>query len=927
MMISSAYKLSFAALLLALVSGCGGKSDAEAIAAAKAAMAKRDPGSAVVELKALLQKNSGLGEARYLLGVALTEQGDYAGALLELGKARDLGFDDNLLAPKLARSLLAAGKHKEVIQAYAGSKVTPASAQAELAVAIALAHLALNQRPDAEKSLADALTADAKHPWALLTQARLLAIDGRFDQALALADQAIVPNAPNGEVHLLKGLLQGIGKKDADAAVKSFQAAALDPLHVLSARIALIQTHLSRQRLNEATAELELLKKTHAKKPQTYYLEAVLAYARKDFAQAEAIADQLLGLAPTNPRLLVLGGGASLQRGNLIAAETKLGKAVQSAEGATVARKLLTETYLRMGQPDKALATVQPLMDPSKPDGEAFALAGQAHLQAGRAREAEAMFVAAVKLKPQDVQLRTALALTDLAKGNADSAFDSLQQIAASDQGDMADMALISAHMRRAQFDAALQAIAKLESKRPGSSVAMMLRGAALKGKGDVAAARSAFEAVIKSEPKHVAAIGNLVKLDIAERQFDAARTRLKGLIDASPRDSMPQLMLLEVLEQQGAKPAELLSVVDQALQANSGDPAAYLAKMALQGRAGDVKGAASTAQLAMSRISGNADLLDAAGRALAQAGDHQQAINVFNQILQLRPGSPTPYLRQAELHSRRGDTAAAKSSLARAFEMEPQNPDVIDLYLAQAARSGDPKPALEAARQLQRRYANQPLGWSMEGDVHAQRKDWQSALTAYRAAMSKTDSPGLIPRRVHAILQSAQSTAAADRFANEWLSSRPKDLEFLEYLGSQAINAKNFPAAERYFRDALGVAPNSLVSINNFAWLLAERGDKRAVDYARQAVAQAPRSAPILDTMAKALASQGDLAEAVKAQRQAVQLQPKRAAYRVNLVELLIRQGDRQAAQEQLGELEKLGADSALGRETLANLRRKLAT
>jgi cellulose synthase operon protein C len=927
MTISTASLLVLVTFVLVQAAGCGDKSDADAMAAAKQALTKGDHAAAVVELKSALQRSPNLGEARYLLGLALFEQGNCPAALLELGKARDLGFDENLLAPKLARCLLTARRYKEVIQTYAVSELKPPSAQAEVRTAVALAHIGLNQVQEGEAALASALKADPKFLPAHLARARLLAASGKFDEALALVDQALKSGGSNGEAHLLRGLLLRFGKKDVDGAISAFQAAALNPLLTLEARSALVQVYLSQQRLPEAKAELALLQKAHPKKSQTYFLDAIVSYASKDYAHTEAITDQLLGVAPGNPQLLVLGGAASLQRGNLIAAETKLGKAVQTVEQMTVARKLLAETYLRMGRPEQALAKLQPLLTEARPDGDVLAMAGNAYLQSGNAQEAESMFSGAVKLKPQDVQSRTALALTNLVKGNAEAAFDALQTIAAKDPGETADLALISAHLRRSEFDAALKAIDRLERKRPGATSTAMLRGAALKGLGDTAGARATFESVLKSEPRHVAAIGSLVKLDLDERQFEAARSRLQALIDASPRDSLPRLMMLEVRERQGAKPPELMSVVDQALQANSEDASAYMAKMALQGQIGDAKGAASTAQLAMSRISGNASLLDAAGRALVQAGDYQQAINVFNQLAQLWPRSPTPFLRQVELHTRRGDSAAAKASLARAFEVDPQSPDVIDQYLAESARSRDPKRALEAARQLQRRFSSKPVGWAMEGDIFAQRKEWSSALAAYRAATAKTESPGPLPRRIHALVHVSQGTAASDRFAAEWLTTHPKDVAFREYLGSQAIVTKNFPLAEQRFREVLEVAPNSLVAVNNLAWLLAERGDKQAVEMARRALSRAPRSATVLDTLAKALASQGDVAGAVSAQRDAVRLQPDRASYLVSLVELLIRMGDKDAARQQLAELEKLSVGSTRGREVVADLRRKLAS
>ncbi len=91
---------------VALIAACSGKSEGDSIAAAKQFFEQHDTEAAIIELKSALQKKPNLGEARYLLGVALIEQGDCQAALLELGKAQEQNFDDNLLTPKLARCWL-----------------------------------------------------------------------------------------------------------------------------------------------------------------------------------------------------------------------------------------------------------------------------------------------------------------------------------------------------------------------------------------------------------------------------------------------------------------------------------------------------------------------------------------------------------------------------------------------------------------------------------------------------------------------------------------------------------------------------------------------------------------------------------------------------------------------------------------------------
>jgi putative PEP-CTERM system TPR-repeat lipoprotein len=909
-------KVLLACAAATLFAGCGNKSEGDSIAAAKQFLEKRDTASAVIELKSALQKSPNLGEARYLLGVALLDQGDCPAALLELGKAQELGFDDNLLLPKLARCQLFTGKFKEVVQAYAGSKLKSASAQAELATAVALAHLALNQRAEAEASISEALKSDPKLPWALLTKARFVAAAGKIDEALALVDQAIVPSSPSGDAYLLRGTLLRYAKKDVDGAIKAYLESAKDPKEVIPARTALIQAYLAQRKLPEAKAQLSELQKSHPKNANTHYLDAILSYAGKDYARSESITEQLLGVAPNNPQLLVLGGAASLQRGNLIAAETKLGKVVQTVERMSVARKLLAETYLRMGRADRALATLQPLLEKAKPDGDALALAGQAHLQSGHAQEAEAMFSAAVKLKPEDVQVRTALALTDLVKGNSDAAFDALQEIAAKDAGETADLALISAHLRRREFDAALGAITLLEKKQPGKAIPAHLRGIALMGKADSAGARLAFEAALKVEPKHFASVASLAALDLQDKKPEAARQRLDAAIKLDPTNVAARMALLNLLRSQKAKPEDLLAVIDGAIAAAPAEAAPRVARIVQLSLMNDAKAAALAGQNAMAALPQDPDVLDAAGRALANAGDDLQALSAFNKLASVAPRSALPYLRLADVHASRGDASAVAANLGRAFDVAPESAEVQKRLLEQAVKTRDFKPVLAAARELQKRFPHSAAGFVLEGDAEAARKDWAAALAAYRGALNATDGGGRPQKLIFTTLRASGDKAGADRFAADWLTANRKDAGFREYLGNDAILRKDFGEAERHLREALALQPRNGALINNLAWLMAERGDKGAVAMAEKALALAPSAAPVLDTLAKALASEGQFERAIDVQKKAIAVMPDRHQYRLNLAKHLIKAGQVAEARRELDSLRRLEVKAQLQTE-----------
>lgn len=911
-----------AVLAVLLLAGCGDKSGADKKAAADPAAAQA---AEIIKLKSDLQQSPNNAESRFRLGSLLLERGEPGAALLELGKAKDLGHPDDKVLPQLLRSMLALGKVKEVVQAYQGVSLPNPAAESDLRTAVGVALAGLNKLPEAEKEINQALEANAKNGWALLTKARLMAAAGKVDDALALTDQTMaLGGSLVGEAQLVKATLLRHGKKDLAGAMAVLQQATADPRAAVDARVGLIQIHMSQAKLPEAKAQFAELAKSHPKHPSTFYVDAMLSYADKDFARTEAITDRLLGLNPTSTQLLILGGAASMNRGALVAAETKLGKAQQLLSNNALPKKLLADTYLRMGQPDKALGILRPLLEQSRPDTNAMALAGQAHLQAGNAQEAEALFKAVARLKPDDVQLKTALALTNLVNGNATAGFDALQQIAATDPGETADLALISALMQRKDFIQALAAVDRLEKKLPNKASTQQLRGQALRGSGDLAGARAAFEASLKIDPGYFSSTASLMLLDVREGKQAQALERAKAAVKAYPNNMAARMALISLLTQQQAKPDDILAAIDEAMKVGAGEAGPHLAKIAQLGRMNDPRAAALAAQNALASLPQNPEVLEAAGRALDASGDSQQAISTFNKMASVVPRSPAPYLRLAELYARKGEAGAVGSNLNRAFEVAPESAEVHRRLLAHAARTKDYKPVAAASKELQRRFPQSAVGHLLEGDAASLRKDPAAALAAYRTAATKTDAAGRPQRLIYTTLRKSGDGAGAERYAAEWIKANPKDGSIREFLGGDAINRQDLARAEAMYRELLAMEPKSGVAMNNLAWLMAQRGAKGAVDMAQQALAQAPGSAPVLDTLATALASEGQFDKAVEVQKQAMAAAPERHNYRLNLARIHAKAGRKADALAELDTLAKMGAKFGFQAEVTA-LRRQL--
>jgi cellulose synthase operon protein C len=916
----------FHALLIALLaSACGGKSPEQTMTSAKSHLERHEYTEAVIELKSALQKEPNLGEARYLLGVALLDQGEAGASALELEKARDLRVADDLVFPKLARAWLGSGKNREVITAFGDVKLPTRSAEAELKTATAVAYARLDQKAKAEQAVDAALRVDEKLPWALLTKARLEAVAGQIDKALALTETAVTPGGDNGEAYLLRGALLRAGKNDLEGAIKAFQLASKPGRAELNARASLIQIYLIGNKLTAAKDELAALQKSYPKNPMTHYLDAVVALSSKDFDRAVAVSDQLLRFAPSSPQLLVLSGAANLRRGSLVAAETKLGKVVQTVEHVSGARRLLSETYLRMGQPEKAMAVLRPLLEGTNVEGDTYALAGQAQLQLGNTEEAEEMFAAAIRFKPNDAQLRTALALTDLLRGHTEASFSALQSIAASDKGEVADLALISAHLQRRNYDAALEAIDSLDRKLPGRASSHHMRGLALTGKGDMAGARAQFEAALKLDGNFFSAVLSLVGLDVRAGNLSQARSRLEHVIGSkSSNGTVARMALLELMHREHAAHDRLIAFIDEAINAAPAEAEPRLAKIAELAKSNDVKAAALEAQEALVRFPLNPAVLDAAGAALLAAGDVQQALSAYNKLASVAPKSPLPHLRISDLHARRGDSAASDASLMRAFETAPDSSDVQRRLLLQARRTKSFKTVIDAAKDLQKKSPQSASGFLLEGDAELERKNWDSAVSSYRKALDRVDRGGRASKQIYYTLQKKGDTDGAQRFGDMWLKTHPEDSSFVEYLGNQAILQRKFVEASKYFSELIKKNPLDRVALNNMAWLKAELGEKGAVEMAERALKLAPDSPPLLDTYAKALASEGRLDRAIEVQSGVVKTMSSDPNYRFRLAGLFAKAQRKEDALREIEVLQKLGSSFPRHAE-VAQLRKKL--
>lgn len=895
-----------ALVAVALTFGCGGDDPDKLVASAKDYIAKNDSKAAVIQLKNALQSRPDFAEARYLLGSALLASGDAAGAEVELRKALELKHASDLILPALARSLLAQGQFKKIIDEFAKAEVGSAAAKADLQTTIGQANLGLGKVDAAKTAFAAALATQADYAPALIGQARLTAGGGDLPAAAALVDSVLAKSPKNHEAWQLKGdILRAQGQ--AEPALVAYRKALEIKSDYLPAHTAIASRLIQEGRFEDAAKQIEALQKIAPKNPQTSYLQAQLAYRQKNFTAAREAIQQMFKFSPDAPQGLQLAGAIEYELKSYVQAEAYLTKALQRSPDLDLARRVLIVTYLSSRQPAKALAALQPILDKIDKNSDLLALAGQVYMQNGDPRKAEEYFAKAAALDPQSTGKRTSLALTHLMKGETDTAFRELEEVAAADAGTTADMALIAAHVRRNEFDKALKAIDGLEKKEPKSPVPHGIRGGVLLAKKDLAGARKSYEQALVLDPLYFPAAASLASLDVADKKPEAAKKRFENILAKDPKNLQALLAMAELVARTGGSADEVAGLIGKAISANPTELTPRLALISHYRAAKDTKKAVSAAQDALAALPDRPELLEAAATVLGEAGDTNQALAMYGKLATLQPNSPRIYLRIAELQIAAKNKDAAMQSLRKALAIKPDMVEAQRGIIMLDLDAGRIKEAIAMAREIQKQRPKEPPGYVLEGDVHLSQKAFAEAASVYRNGLKQAPSSELATKLYGALLAGG-NRAEADKHAETWLKEHPKDGTFRLYLAEVANARGDYAASAKHYQVLLEAQPNNPLVLNNLAWAAHQRKDPKALEYAEKANKLAPNNPAIMDTLGVVLADKGDTARGLELLQKAVAAAPQAPAIRLNLAKVQIKAGQKAAARKELDELAKLG-------------------
>ena len=589
---------------------------------------------AIIEYSNAVQIDPRFGEARAKRALSYARAGNQANALEEYLRAADLMPEDVELQIVAGRYLLLARRLDEArARAEAALALEPENVPALILLGNALAGL-----QDFETAIEKIEEAIALDPTSAVGYANIGAIEsarGRGREAEAAFRKATEVEPTSVQVHLafasfywsarrpkeaeasfrlahqlapddpmvnraLAALTLATGRaQEAEGYLKAVAESAPSP----AAEMALADYYLAVGRPNDAIATLEPLQADRRTSTVATHGLARAYIAIGDRSKAGELADDLLSRAPTDADALLL-------KGQLLSAA---------------------------GQRDEALERVKAAVRANSDSARAQFVLGKMLAARGDVDAAKSAFTQVLRINPRATAAELELSKLELMSGGTDAAVKLAQGAVTRAPGNLdAQLTLVRSLLAAGDVQRAETEMAALATTEPNAAI-LTHRGLLAAAKKDFAAARQVYEQALALNPSGFQALAGLVSLDLAIRNFDAAKARVEQRLEASP-DRVDLLILAARTAAASNDPASVERHLRRAIDVDPTSLPAYamLARLYYSQKKLD-QAAAEYEELSKHQSRPVAPLTMAGMIYLAQ-GNNQLGRERFEQVLEIDP-------------------------------------------------------------------------------------------------------------------------------------------------------------------------------------------------------------------------------------------------------------------------------------------------
>jgi putative PEP-CTERM system TPR-repeat lipoprotein len=873
--------------------------------------------AAVIELKNAVSGSPEDPAMRVQLAQVYFQLQDFASAEHEALAARELNGNEADYLPILADALLGQRKFKDVLDLIEPGDRHPVL-EAKIRTARGIAAAGLGDGEQSKEMLRDAIRLDPSAMKPRILLAELLngtdpkAADQVIDEAIAANPNAAEPVQVQGEMLWSRG--------DADRAMQVFdEVLKIDPEN-LRARLSRANVNIARDQFAAADEDLDPILRAAPDNFMANYLRGWEQVKRQQYIAADRTFDRLRSAFPSFPVGYYFQGMMKLVLGQFAPAENILGKYLANVPGDLRGRRLIAIAALRQHAAPRAIGYLKPMADASRADPATLSLLGYAYMTDGKPALALQQFEKAAALDPENVTIKTDVAISNIDAGQGQQGLAQLEQLfTGKAAATIAGPTLVLTELRAGRVDKAAEVAASLIKRDANNPLYQKLLGSVRVEQQDHAAAETAFRAALAIDPEFSEAARDLAQLYLATGRTGDAKKVYNDLLSrkkddhdllSRKKDDVTALLGLADIAIAEQKWPEAANTINRARTVAPLNPAPGLKLISLYELRRDWISAMEVAADLTTRFPRDVNLVEVHARTQLEAGDTEGAISSYKLAHELAPDTlpilsryaallnQAKYFREArdvlqDAVARYPSSTSLKSDLiraegeidgvdaalieARSFAKDDPGNSLYDLVSAEllekAGRTGEAVALLETA--LAARPSEDDLTVALSR-LYNRTGDFAKAETVLTRRLTKAPRNVAIDSALAPLDMTTGRPNEAKKVYSDILSQRPNDVATLIALAQIAIAEQKWPEATDYVMRARSAAPNDpapgLTLVNMYAlrrdWVNA---DATSADLA----VKFPANIDVLDARARVQTGAGDTEGAGSTYKRAHELAP----------------------------------------------------
>ena len=845
----------------------------------EAALIEHDAGEVVeaaILLKRELQRNPRHVPSILLLGEIYAENGIWSAAETAFRQALNLGADPLRASRLLAESLFAQQRAEEVLRDFIPSDYR-GPAKLEIHAIRGEAHLIFGDFGALRRELEDAGPDAARNHGLSLLEVSLLLHRGQTDQAESRAQEIIQRAAYRAESWTMAASVAH-QRGDTDLALERYaRAIELAPRRG-DARVARLALLLDAERNTEMAADIEFFEAQRSNDPRASYLRALWLAEQGRLDESREVLREVVytvsqydesRFTDSNVQLMMLSGLANYGLELYNSAVDALRRYLARRPDDVGARKVLADALLRSNQPAKALVEIHSSLEQFPDDVSLLVLMATAQSDLENFEAASQHLQSALRLEDLP-DLEVAQAGVAIAAGEMAAGVQILQALLEKQPDyDRAGFALMVAHMRENENEAAITVAREFLRLTPDNLAIRNLLGVALMNTGQLQTARQEFESCIAQDPKFGPALVNLAEWHRSQGDYDNALTLLEDLVKQRP-DSAQLLVKLSSLQvaagdfKGGKDNAEL--AFD--LAPEHVEVGLHLAELIIG--EGDTRSAATFSQRLENAFPDDPRVLALRARYLISQQDMEAAQGMLKTLRQAANNDFFWLVETGGMQLRQGffDDAVETFALAHLYH----DAEILaHLGLIEAMlRAGRSQRALELANAGADRFGEDAEFTMLRAESLAAVGRLKEALAEFDRAVV-AGAPGMAVVRGSHMLAGMNRLGDAEARLRRALDMAGPDATILQGLGELYLTTARFADAVPVYQQLKELQPEDARVQNNLAVSLGQVGNfVEAARAARDALEQEPDNALYNDTLGWILYRDGKLNEALGFLREA---------------------------------------------------------